>query len=434
MNLVRVPNILLPNKNIDYSKWSCIACDQFSSEPMYWAELAEKVGDSPSALNLILPEVYLDKNTDDAIKKINQNMLNYLNSDMFYELNSIILVERTLNNGKVRLGLMVEIDLEQYEYTDKNNSYIKATEKTVTSRLPARIEIRKHAELEMPHIMMLIDDKKGDIIEKLYADKQDMQVVYDFDLNMNGGHIRGFKVANSKDVVRKLNSLADSSVIKQKYNNDGNIAFIVGDGNHSLATAKECWNLIKQNLSEKEKLNHKARYSLVEIVNIYDQSLEFEPIHRLLVGASFDFVDSFCKAMKGESKIKVIFDGKTYFASVPENPSDAIKNIQDFIDEYKQNHKEIVEDYIHGDNSLTQLAKKHNAVGIFMPTISKDGLFDYCFRRGALPRKSFSMGNAEDKRYYLESKKIKWLNKNTCIFLTTFHLIVKIIFINSIIL
>ena len=150
MNLVRVPNILLPNKNIDYSKWSCIACDQFSSEPMYWAELAEKVGDSPSALNLILPEVYLDKNTDDAIKKINQNMLNYLNSDMFYELNSIILVERTLNNGKVRLGLMVEIDLEQYDYTDKNNSYIKATEKTVTSRLPARIEIRKHAELEMP--------------------------------------------------------------------------------------------------------------------------------------------------------------------------------------------------------------------------------------------------------------------------------------------
>ncbi len=268
MNLVRVPNILLPNKNIDYSKWSCIACDQFSSEPMYWAELAEKVGDSPSALNLILPEVYLDKNTDDAIKKINQNMLNYLNSDMFYELNSIILVERTLNNGKVRLGLMVEIDLEQYEYTDKNNSYIKATEKTVTSRLPARIEIRKHAELEMPHIMMLIDDKKSEIIEKLYADKQDMQVVYDFDLNMNGGHIRGFKVANSNDVVRKLNSLADSSVIKQKYNNDGNIAFIVGDGNHSLATAKECWNLIKQNLSEKEKLNHKARYSLVEIVLI----------------------------------------------------------------------------------------------------------------------------------------------------------------------
>lgn len=407
MNLVKVPNILLPNKNIDYSKWSCIACDQFSSEPNYWAELAEKVGDSPSALNLILPEVYLDNNTDNAIKKINQNMINYLNSGMFYDLNSVILVERTLNNGKIRLGLMVEIDLEQYEYTDKNNAYIKATEKTVTSRLPARIEIRKHAELEMPHIMMLIDDKNGDIIEKLYQDKHNMQMLYDFELNMNGGHIKGYKVPDSESVVAQLNSLADNDLIKQKYNSDGNIAFIVGDGNHSLATAKECWNLIKQDLSVEERASHKARYSLVEVVNIYDQSLEFEPIHRLLVGAGIDFVDNFRKAMNGDSKIKVIFGGKTYYVNVPLNPSDAIKNIQDFIDAYKQNHTEIFEDYIHGDNSLTQLANMHNAVGIFMPTIKKDGLFDYCFRRGALPRKSFSMGNAEDKRYYLESKKIK---------------------------
>ena len=407
MNLVRVPKVLLPIGEIDYNKWACIACDQFSSEPEYWAELADKVGDSPSVLNLILPEVYLNNDTDSAIKKINDSMQNYIDSRIFKELQSVILVERTLNNGKVRLGLMVEIDLESYEYSDKNYAYIKATEKTITSRLPARIEIRKNAPIELPHIMMLVDDKNGEFIQNLYEQRDDLEVVYDFELNMNGGHLKGYKVADSDKLVEKLNGLTDSNLIKQKYNQDGNIAFIVGDGNHSLATAKECWNLIKQNLTEEERVNHPARYSLVELVNIYDDSLEFEPIHRLLIGADNDFIKSFCKEMSGNSQIKAIFNGKTYSVNVPSNPSDAIKDIQDFIDDYKTKHQNIVEDYIHGDNSLIELAKRHNAVGIFMPTISKDGLFDYCFRRGALPRKSFSMGNAEDKRYYLEGKKIK---------------------------
>lgn len=407
MNIVKIPNILLPKNNIDLEKWSCIACDQFSSEPEYWAELAKKVGDSPSTLNLILPEVYLTENVDDKVNQINCNMQKYIDSDIFEETHSIILVKRTLKDGKVRLGLVVEIDLEQYEYTDKNNAYIKATEKTVTSRLPARIEIRKNALLELPHIMMLIDDKEGSIIEDLYEKRENMQIAYDFDLNMNGGHITGYKVTDSQGLADKLNGLADSSLIKKKYNQDGNIAFIVGDGNHSLATAKECWNKIKKNLTTEEQQNHPARYSLVEIVNIYDKSLEFEPIHRLLIGADKDFVQSFCASMKGDSSIKVLFEGKFYLANVPNNPSDAIKDIQDFIDNYKIIHNEIIEDYIHGDDSLTELSKKHNAVGIFMPTISKNGLFDYCFRRGALPRKSFSMGNAEDKRYYLEAKKIK---------------------------
>lgn len=407
MNLVRVPKVLLPIGEIDYNKWACIACDQFSSEPEYWAELADKVGDSPSVLNLILPEVYLNNDTNSAIKKINNTMQKYIDSKIFKELQSVILVERTLNNGKVRFGLIVEIDLESYEYSDKNNAYIKATEKTVTSRLPARIEIRKNAPIEFPHIMMLIDDKNGEFIQKLYEQRDKFEIVYDFDLNMNGGHLKGFKVADSDKLVQKLNGLTDNSLIKQKYNQDGNIAFIVGDGNHSLATAKECWNLIKHNLTEEERINHPARYSLVELVNIYDDSLEFEPIHRLLIGADNDFIKSFCEEMSGSSQIKAIFNGETYSVNVPSNPSDAIKDIQDFIDSYKTKHQNIVEDYIHGDNSLIELTKRHNAVGIFMPTISKDGLFDYCFRRGVLPRKSFSMGNAEDKRYYLEGKKIK---------------------------
>ena len=405
MNLVKIPKILLPKKNIDYSKWSCIACDQFSSQPKYWAVLADIVGDSPSALNLILPEAHLNCDTTKKVTQINKNMQTYLDNNLFEEIQAVILVERTLNNGKVRLGLMIEIDLEQYDYSDKNNAYIKATEKTVTERLPARIDIRKNACLEMPHIMMLLDDKNGEIIENLYNSRQDMQTLYDFDLNMNGGHLKGYKVSDSKILVDQLNNIA-----KNNGNNEGNIAFIIGDGNHSLATAKECWNLIKQNLSEQEKETHPARYSLVELVNIYDQSLEFEPIHRLLIGADKSFIDCMAESMpkyENMSHITTVYNKKNYSIAVSQNPSDAIKDIQDFIDKYKNTHCGIEEDYIHGDNALIELAAKHNAVGILMPIISKNGLFDYCLRRGALPRKSFSMGNAEDKRYYLESKKIK---------------------------
>ncbi len=408
MSLVRIPNILIPNKNINYTNWSCIACDQFSSEPKYWAALTDLVGGSPSALNLILPEAYLNNKTNEKINIINKTMQEYLDNNLFEEINSVILVKRTLNNGKIRLGLMVEIDLEQYDFTEKNDAYIKATEKTVIERLPARVEVRKNACLELPHVMLLLNDKDGEIIEDLYNNKEELSMVYDFDLNMNGGHITGYRVKNSQNLVDKLNSLTDSILIKNKYNFDGKIAFIVGDGNHSLATAKECWNLIKQNLTEQEKLTHPARYSLVEVVNIYNHSLEFEPIHRLLIGANEDFIKSFKKAItKGDSSIKLLYQNTYYDIPVSSNPSDAIKDIQDFIDEYKLAHKEIEEDYIHGDDSLVALTKEHNAVGIFMPTINKNGLFDYCFRRGTLPRKSFSMGNAEDKRYYFESKKIK---------------------------
>ncbi|MDE6566033.1 MAG: DUF1015 domain-containing protein, partial [Clostridia bacterium] len=193
MNLVKIPNILLPKNNIDYSKWSCIACDQFSSQPKYWAVLTELVGDSPSALNLILPEAYLNNNAKQKVAQINKNMQLYLDNGLFEEVNAVILVKRTLNNGKIRLGLMVEIDLERYEYSDKNTALIKATEKTVTERLPARIDIRKNACLEMPHIMMLFDDKDSKIIEELYKNRDDMQILYDFDLNMNGGHLTGYK-------------------------------------------------------------------------------------------------------------------------------------------------------------------------------------------------------------------------------------------------
>ena len=317
MNLVKIPDILIPNKKIDYSKWSCIACDQFSSQPKYWAALTEIVGDSPSVLNLILPEAYLNLNQDEKIENINKTMSQYVNDNIFENVNSFVFVKRTLNNGKVRLGLMIEVDLEQYEYTDCNNAYIKATEKTVTERLPARINIRKNACLELPHIMMLLDDKSGDIIESIYKDIDKMDVLYDFELNMNGGHIKGYKVNDNDKLIEKLNGLTDKNFIKSKYNFDGNIAFIVGDGNHSLATAKECWNLIKENLSKEEQLTHRARYALVELVNIYDKSLEFEPIHRLLVGADINFVKSMSKTLtKGDSKVKLIYDNKEYLFSV----------------------------------------------------------------------------------------------------------------------
>ena len=405
-NMIKVPKILLPNKDIDLSKWSVVACDQYTSEKEYWEQLKDVVSDAPSSLNIILPEVYLRDDMTSTISKINKNMDELLNSDFFTEVESFILVKRTQSDGNVRLGLMLSVDLEAYEYTTSNNAPIKATEMTVVDRLPVRIEVRQNASLEIPHIMLLMDDAEGEIIEKLYADSDDMEKLYDFDLNMSGGNVVGYKISDNEAVLNTFNDFMSHDRMIERYSSDDRIVFAVGDGNHSLATAKECWNNIKKTLTAEEILTHPARFALCELVNLHDESLVFEPIHRLLIGAGEDFVTSITETLTGEARIRVRFNENCYSVAVSANPSDAIKDIQDFIDNYKLDHPEIVEDYIHGDTNLRELVKKHDAVGVFMPTISKDGFFDYVVRRGVLPRKSFSMGEANDKRYYLEAKKI----------------------------
>lgn len=406
-NVLKVPKILLP-KNVDMTKWSCVACDQFTSEPEYWQKLEEFVDDSPSTLKLIYPEVYLKNSDSKRVDAINNTMSAYYDKGLFEEIESLILVKRVLNNGEVRLGLMLAVDLEAYEYTPENKALIKATEKTVVERLPARIDVRKNATLELPHVMLLVDDPDMSIIEPLYSESEEYEILYDFKLNMDGGWIVGYKVPNSETVLEKIYALLDDELIYSRYGvKDNKILFAVGDGNHSLATAKECWELTKKGLSEDEKANHVARYALCELVNLYDESLKFEPIHRIIFNANDDFIVNMALNLSGEGRIKVVYSNEEYLINVPINPSEAIRDIQDFIDAYIEEHNEVEQDYIHGDSNLSQIAARDNAIAIFMPTLSKEGLFKYCLTRGVLPRKSFSMGVAEDKRYYLEARKIK---------------------------
>lgn len=409
-NTVIIPKILLPKADIDKSKWSVIACDQFTSQPSYWEKVDEFVGDAPSTLKMIFPEVYLEGNDkQDRIRSINENMRKYMNGDTFDEFEGFILVERTTPDGQKRLGLVIAVDLEDYEYTPKNNALIKATEKTVVERLPARIEVRKGACLESPHIMMLMDDRKDKIIESLYARRSELEIAYDFALNMGGGSIRGYKIKDCKAIIDAIGNLMDRDTLVEKYGSDKPILFAVGDGNHSLATAKECWNNIKKTLSGEALNSHPARYALCELVNLHDESLQFQPIHRAVFGVGEEFIEymkSGLDKIQGSSEVKVVYGDKTYSWKVSSNASDAIADLQQLMDEYNKSHKDMVIDYIHGDNHLMGVAKEKNAVAVFMPCLEKDGLFDYVVRRGVLPRKSFSMGHAEDKRYYLECRVI----------------------------
>lgn len=388
---IRVPKILIPKNKKSLPYWATIACDQFTSEQEYWDELKELVGRRRSTLKITFPEIYLKKSNKTRVKSINTRMQSYLRQDMFKEYDTIIFVVRTLSNGKKRLGIMVELNLDDYDYKDNNTAKVRATEKTVMERLPVRMEVRENALLETPHIMLLMDDREERYLEYLYSNIDQMQKIYDFDLNMNGGHIEGYRVEKSQKLVR--------DILGQE--RDG-ILFLVGDGNHSLATAKACY--------EKEKLNKKdnelAKYALCEVVSLYDSSLEFEPIHRVLFNADENCINSLRDNLSGDRKITLYFKGQTYEINAPA-PAEAIAKIQEYIDQYLLENPKIKIDYIHGDDNLKKIADRENAVGIFMPTIEKHELFDYVRHFGTLPRKAFSMGQPEDKRYYLETRKIK---------------------------
>lgn len=399
MNVIKAPKILLPKQSIDLNKWSVIACDQFTSEPEYWQELSESVKDAPSTLQMIFPEVYLGKNEDERIKSINQHMNKYLQNDYFEEPKEcFVLVDRKTFYKERRLGLIISIDLDAYDYSEKTNSLIRATEKTVVSRIPPRVKIRKDALLEIPHIQLLMDDRDLHIIENLYQRRHDFTKIYDFELNMKGGHLTGYQIEETKNVISDLEKL-----IKD------NLLFIVGDGNHSLATAKACWELIKPTLNEMERKTHPSRYAMVELINIHDDGLEFEPIHRVLFHANEDFVDGLMKLANGSSDCFIIHQ-KTKKIGFPitNNAPEAIRLVQDYIDDYLSNHKDVEVDYVHGEDSLLSICKKHpTAIGITLPPIDKSDIFEYVAHYGVLPRKSFSMGEASEKRYYLECRKIK---------------------------
>lgn len=407
--------ILIPKENLE--KWSVVACDQFTSQPEYWEAVEKEVEGCPSSYNIIFPEAYLETvDFDEKVESINDTMTKYFRDELFNTYrNAMVYVERTLKNGKVRKGVIGLLDLEEYDYNKGSRSLIRATEGTVLERIPPRQKVRRHALLESPHIMILIDDPDKQIIEPLADLKNDREKLYDFDLNMDGGHVAGYRLKGPDymKVMKDCNKLAERDVFNAKYGLFGKapLVFAVGDGNHSLATAKACYE-------EKKKLGiansmSQCRYALVEVCNLHDESLEFEAIHRAVFDVDADrFVDAlrdFCADQEGREALQsftVVVNGKDEVIEIAKPKHTlAVGTVQDFIDQYISACGGKV-DYIHGEDVTRDLAAK-GAVGILLPAMKKEELFRTVILEGALPRKTFSMGEACDKRYYLECRKIK---------------------------
>ena len=401
-NVVIKPEILLP-KNVDWEKWAVIACDQFTSQPDYWEKLALFVGDSPSTLKIIFPEVYLEKGMAERVQNINETMKSYLSDGLFEKVNGFVLTERTVANGAKRKGLIVAVDLEQYDY-HRVRAGIRATEDTIESRLPVRMEIRKDAPLELPHIILLIDDVEKTVIEPLYEKREKMRKLYDFDLNMNGGHIVGYEVKDAENVIEKINALGDKDLQVKKYGTDAGIILAVGDGNHSMATAKKHWDNLKITLSEAERENHPARYALAEILNIYDEGLIFEPIHRVILNGGKEVADILKKELKGDGVLTLLTEEGEISLPCPAKSSETITAVQGVIEKYSSVYGWEV-DYVHGKEHLASVTAE-KGVGILMPCFAKSELINYVVNCGNLPKKAFSIGTAENKKYYIEAKRI----------------------------
>jgi uncharacterized protein (DUF1015 family) len=396
------PDFLLPRKGIDLSKWAVVACDQFTSSPEYWHELISYIDDEPSTYRMILPEVYLESMKESTITQIQEAMYDYLSDGTLQSIgSSFMLIERTTHLNRRRLGLMVAIDLESYDYQEGSKPLIRTTEKTIVERIPPRVKIRKDAPLELSHVMLLMNDDKKRIIERLYENRKTLKKRYDFVLNMMGGHLRGYQIFDTEPIIQEFYTLIEDE--------SDPILFVVGDGNHSLATAKAHWENIKKGLTLLQQHDHPARYAMVEIVNIYDPGLDFEGNHRVLFNVEPDFlIDLFHAVDKdAESWVYTKEIGSEPFY-IPKSTADAYEQIQGFIDHYLAHHPKTTIDYIHGDDELIRICKQNpNAVGIHMPALEKKDLFPFIQTGKVLPRKSFSMGSATAKRYYLEARRIR---------------------------
>ncbi len=396
-------DILLPKGG--YEKWSVIACDQFTSRPDYWEQVKDIAGNAPSTLNLIYPEVYLGK-TDSAkmTDSINASMKKYLDEGV-YDMypSSFIYIERVQSDGKLRCGIVGAVDLDAYDYNEGSSSRVRATEKTVLERIPPRVEIRKNAPTELPHVLMLADDVKREIIEPLalLAKQGDMKKLYDFDLMLGGGHITGYLVPAkmNEEICERVEALGALH---------SGITLAVGDGNHSLATAKAVRELCKTDVN---------RYALCELVNIHSEALEFEPIYRTVENVDADALLAAFKEYLGASLTdKTVGTQRIIFAAGErretlyiENPPHALPvgTVQLFLDSYLKSVSGAEIDYIHGEDEVLQIATKQNACGFIYDGMGKSELFDAVEKEGVLPRKTFSMGHARDKRYYIEVRKIK---------------------------
>ncbi|MDE7084066.1 MAG: DUF1015 domain-containing protein [Clostridia bacterium] len=393
MHAIKIPQILLP-KNADMHLWAVNACDQFTSDENYWKELDGLVGDNPSALRLIYPEIYLKDNPEKRIAEINANMHNYLNGGVFEKVEGgFVLVERTTQSG-TRTGIVLAVDLEDYDFSKGSKALIRSTEATILERIPPRVKIRENAPVELPHVMLLYDDPENSVLKSAERGK----VLYDFDMNMGGGHVKGTYISNADAVTEAFYALVGGD----KYGNGEKLLFAVGDGNHSLATAKTCWENIKKTLSPEQAATHPARFALVEAVNIYDGALTFEPIHRLVKTGQ---PEKFVKGLKtnGGKNAYIAVNGEVSEIAFADDVPQGIRQLDGYSSDFiKLNGGEV--DYIHGDNELKNFSSQ--GVGIILPSIEKGDFFRLIVTGGNLPRKTFSMGGGNEKRYYIEAKSI----------------------------
>ncbi|MBN2459352.1 DUF1015 domain-containing protein [Candidatus Woesearchaeota archaeon] len=445
---VQVPRILLPKKNLDMTKWAVVACDQYTSQPDYWKKVDELVGSFPSTFRIIYPEIYLEEaDKEERIKKIQDSMKKYLNDSLFEEHEAMVYVERKLRSGKVRRGIVLAFDLEKYDYAKGSQSLIRATEGTILERIPPRMKIRENAMLESPHIMILIDDPKKTVIEpvaSVLSVSPRLKKLYDFELMMDSGHLTGYAIdyASEAKVIAALRMLASPNVFKKKYglkdmkDDKPVLLFAMGDGNHSLATAKAIWEKIKENSGnvEAELADNPARYALAEIVNLHDESLVFEPIHRIIFSLRVD-AEGLLKEMEKYYPGKVSYKACSGFKEMKQQVSQsnaklqrigfvnengiglieiadashslAVGTLQAFLDDFMAKKAAEKIDYVHGDEIVQKLGSEKGNAGFYLPAMAKDELFKAVILSGVVPRKTFSMGEADEKRFYMECRKIR---------------------------
>ncbi|WP_195283211.1 DUF1015 domain-containing protein [Harryflintia acetispora] len=414
MKAFKRADVLLPKEEYREA-FAVVACDQYTSEPQYWEQVARLVGDSPSAYHIIVPESYLGRGgVEERIASVNGEMERYLESGVFEELSGCyIYVERTLRDGKVRRGLIGMIDLKEYDYNKGSQSLIRATEATVLERIPPRVAVREHAALESPHVMILFDDREDRVFSQI--EPRRLQKLYDFPLMMDSGAVRGWKVDEdtASRLDQALDAFADPTAYAQKYGVPGSpLALAVGDGNHSLATAKECYRRLCEQHGEAAMEHHPARYALVELCNLHDPSLEFEPIHRVVFGVEperflAEMRRSLCGGGEAVQRFEVVHGKERETVEVARPGSNMeVGTVQEFIDGYLAQYGGRV-DYIHGEEVAAGLARQPGNVAFLLPPIDKNELFKTVILDGALTRKTFSMGHACDKRFYLECRRIK---------------------------
>jgi uncharacterized protein (DUF1015 family) len=438
---LQIPNILLPKDNGMLGKWPVVACDQYTQDKAYWKKVNEIVDNDPSSLRLILPEVYLDEDSKETrIKKIRETMNDYLRNGVFNSpLSAMIYLERKTAYGRTRKGLITCIDLDSYEWKPFSHAKIRATEATIVERIPPRMKIRQGASLESPHIMLLVNDPDKNLIEKTgELAKNESKSLYNINLMMDAGNITGWAVPTNNKLQKNI--LSALQAIKENNTDEKNFPFMfaVGDGNHSLATAKAVWDEYK---AKTGKTDHPARYALVEIVNIYDTGLTFEPIHRVLYNVNYQELISFiqkklsatlkeygsAKELEDAVKNSISFFGFVYMDNNNHNhyiclettmTELAVSRLQPIIDNFLEqtkidtkengkNQKKLpIIDYIHGSDEVFRLGKEKNAITILLPPIAKESFFQTIAHSGPLPRKSFSMGEASEKRFYMESREL----------------------------